>query len=286
MSAGVVPPWLYVFQSRFTAMLRTPLDPSSGTFSPAPSRYDTELRHLALPSRKLGAAERLAVYNRQYWIRLFQCVQSAFPLTARLVGYFPFNGYVSRFLSEAPPRSWNIDQVPDGFETFLEKALAEERPARADREALLEAAALDVAWRRVFLAPPCDEFRPTAEDAARLTTGRLRPSAAVAILRERWALAALRARLVADASETTHPLPEQHPSPRAFALVRRPGGVGELSLAPLEARLFELLAGHPVSEALGLLEAECPEPERAALPANAQRWLARSVELGFWSGLE
>jgi len=286
MTAGRVPPWLFVFQSRFTAMLRTPLDPSSGTFRTSPGRYDAALRRGALPSRTLSAQERLASYNMQYWLRLFGIVQSAFPLTARLVGYFPFNRYVSRFLTETPPRSWNIDRVPNGFESFFARVLTEEGRGPEERAALVEAAEIDATWRRVFLAPESTPFRPTAADAGRLLSGRLRPSMTAAVLTEHWRLLELRARVIDDGEETTVPLPERHGEPHHFALVRRPFGMGELSLSAREARLFELLGAHPVAEALALLEAECPEGERAALPAMTQRWLARSVELGFWSGVE
>jgi hypothetical protein len=286
MITGDVPSWLFVFQSRFTAMLRTPLDPSSGTYRTSPDRYDAELRRGALPSRELPAAERLATYNRQYWLRLFGVVQSAFPLTARLLGYFAFNGYASRFLTETPPRTWNIDRVPDGFEAFLARTLSEEHCTADERTAIVEAAELDAAWRRVFLAPAQAPFRPTASDAQRLLTGRLRPSEAVAVLRESFPLLSLRARVLDDTSEAKVAVPERNAEARHFALVRRPGGIGQLTLAAREARLFELLVANPVSEALALLEAECPEDERASLPAMAQRWLAHSVELDFWSGIE
>ena len=283
---AIVPPWLYVFQSRFTAMLRTPLDSSSGTFRPSPRRYDAELRRGALPSRTLSGEERLASYNTQYWLRLFGIVQSAFPLTVRLVGYFQFNRYVSRFLTETPPRSWNIDRVPNGFESFFARVLTEERRRPEERAAFIEAAEIDAAWRRVFLAPESTPFRPTPADAQRLLSGRLRPSMTVAVLSEHWRMLELRARVIDESDEATLPLPERHAKRHHFALVRRPAGVGELSLGAREARLFALLGAHPVAEALARLEAECKEGERAELPAMTQRWLARSVELGFWSGAD
>jgi hypothetical protein len=176
--------------------------------------------------------------------------------------------------------------VPNGFESFLARALSDEGRAPEERAALVEAAEIDAAWRRVFLAPDSTVFRPTAADARSLLSGRLQPSASVAVLTEHWRLLELRARVVDEGEETTVPIPERHAEPHHFALIRRRGGVGQLSLGAREARLFELLAGHTVGDALAVLEAECPEVERATLPAMAQRWLARSVELDFWSGIE
>jgi hypothetical protein len=95
----------------------------------------------------------------------------------------------------------------------------------------------------------------------------------------------LRRRLDEFPGEKPVPLPPSLTSPAWWALVRKPAGIGQLSLEPQEARLFELLAAEPVGRALSLLESGCPESERAALPARAQAWLARSVELGFWTGL-
>jgi hypothetical protein len=74
--------------------------------------------------------------------------------------------------------------------------------------------------------------------------------------------------------------------PRAFALVRRPGGVGELPLEAREAALFRLLLELPVAEALATLEAACPADERSLLPVKARAWLSRSVALDFWSGAD
>jgi len=56
----------------------------------------------------------------------------------------------------------------------------------------------------------------------------------------------------------------------------------ELLLEPREAELVDLLCNHPVRDALARLESACGEAEIEELPANTQRWLARSVKFGFW----
>jgi hypothetical protein len=53
-------------QARFGAMLRTPLDRSSGELRAETSAYDAALTEAVLPTETLSAAERLAVYHRQY----------------------------------------------------------------------------------------------------------------------------------------------------------------------------------------------------------------------------
>jgi hypothetical protein len=285
------PAWLSEFQALFGQALRAPLDAKTGTFRASPSRYPEGIRRASLGSGPVSADERLAVYNRQYWFRLFGVLQSAFPLTARLVGHFRFNGMASDFLALHPPRTWNIDDTPDGFEGFLSQTVPASgvrlprSEVNVERRSLLEGAAIDAAWRRVFSAPQVSAYRPSAEDASRLLESRLVPSDTVAIFGEHRPLLDLRRRLGEHPGEGPVPLPPELPRPAWWALVRKPGGIGQLRLEPNEARLFILLRSQPVGHALALLESECSEADRAALPGRARAWLARSVELDFWSGL-
>ncbi|MCL2449477.1 MAG: DNA-binding domain-containing protein [Polyangiaceae bacterium] len=287
------PQWLEGFQSRFGEMLREPLDRTQGTLRPATESYDSTLCREARPGRTRSARGRLAVYNRQYWFRFFGVMAGAFPLGARLVGHWHFNGLVTQFLREKPPTGWDLDDVPAGFETFVERAplpsiRVEEgqREVEVDRSAYLEATAIDAAWLRVFRAPDEPVYRPSAADAHDLGRGRLRLSARIAFIEEHWPFLALRRRLEGDTGESAVPVPPPHPEARSVALVRTRTGVGERVLDPLEARLFALLRDFPMAEGLARLEATIPASERATLPARTRDWLARSVRLGFWSGLD
>lgn len=283
MTSGRAPAWLADLQARFGRVIRTPLDRSTGTLRATPEAYDALARAQASNGPVASGDERLAVYNRQYWFRLFTVLHGAFPLTSRLVGYWQFNDYAARFLLAHPPRHWDIDRVPNGFDDFFCDAL--DREDAPEREALSEAARLDAAWRAVFEAPAVTPFRPSAEDAARLLDARLVPSPAVAVVEEHWPLLELRRRLRDDASEARAALPARLARPNRWALVRRPEGIGQLTLEAREAELFSLLREHSVGDALARLEAACSDEERAALPARARTWLARSVQLEFWAGL-
>ena len=81
-------------------------------------------------------------------------------------------------------------------------------------------------------------------------------------------------------------IPPALPSSRAWALVRKDDGILQVPLEPREAELFALLGNFSVREALARLERMCCAEERARLPANAQAWLARSVERDFWIGID
>ena len=140
----------------------------------------------------MSSPERLAIYNRQYWFRLFTVFHGAFPLTTRQLGHFCFNEYASRFLLAHPPKVWDIDAVVDGFEDFLVLALpsptvtVDPRGRSVERAAVLQASRIDAAYHHVFRAPACTAFRPSAGDAERLLTSRLQPSPAAAVLEEDW----------------------------------------------------------------------------------------------------
>ncbi len=288
MSSRDAPAWLADLQARFGATIRTPLDRASGTLRATPAAYDAALVEQARGGPKTSGAERLAVYNRQYWFRLFGVLQTAFPLTTRLLGHWTFNDHASRFLLAHPPHGWDVGRAADGFETFLDEETPGEHVAAGDRlvarEALVEAARIDAAFMRVLGAPEILPYRPSASDAPRLLDARLVPSPAAALVKESWPLLELRKQARDDATEAPVALPARLPEARWWAIVRRPEGLGHLPLEAREAELLDLLGRHTVRDALARLEAACPAEERGELPVKTQAWLARSVTLGFWAG--
>jgi hypothetical protein len=281
MREASAPDWLSEFQQRFGAVLREPLDRATGTLTARTDHYMSETVSEVRGAANATAAARLAVYNRQYWFRLFGVLQTAYPLTTRLLGAWRFNAYAQAFLIAHPPRTWTLDHVPDGFDDALPALLGDD-PARAP---VTEAARLDAHWRALFHAPVTPPYRPDARDAARLADGQLVPSPSVVIVEERWPLVALRHTLTASSPEAPLALPLPHEAPAWWALCAEPTGIRTRPLAPREGRLLTLLAHHPVRDALARLEAETPPEARASLPADTQRWLARSVAHGWWAGL-
>jgi hypothetical protein len=277
------PGWLADFQARFSSMLRTPLDRASGTLTAATAEYDPQLCTEALDGPLSGAAERLAVYNRQYWFRLFSVLHAGFPLTARLMGYWDFNAVAANYLLAHPPGGWDIEQIADGFRPFFEDALDESAPDW--RLALIESVRIDAAYREVFRAERSPPFRPVASDATDLLTGHLVPLPALRIVEEHRALVALRTALVANPSSATGELPPLLVRPQAWAIVRREAGTARIPIEDREAELLTLLRRHSVGDALGRLESSCPAEERADLPDRVRAWLARSIDLGFWCSL-
>lgn len=289
MSLREAPAWLGEFQSAFGAILREPLDRQTGSLRALTDRYDLSLG--ATDGARIDARERLAVYHRQYWFRLFGVVQAGFPLTARLLGFWHFNEFAAAFLVAHPPRAWDIGRAADGFATFLQAAVAGRTlrvgsPVRdVDGDLVAAAATIDEVFRHVFDLAPEPAFRPGPADAARLLSARLVPAATACLVEERWPLARLRQDAVGRGDLAEIMPPDALTEPAFWAVFQTHVGVSQARLSRLEASLWRLLREHPVERALGLLEASCTEAERATLPALTQTFLARSVELGFWTGL-
>lgn len=291
MSWPQSPEWLLELQARFGDLLRTPLSRAGGSLHAETSAYPTALTTALEPTPALSSAERLAVYHRQYWFRLFTVLQGLFPLTARLVGYWRFNEFAAAHLIERPPRGFDIDDIGEGFEQTLSLNVREHGDvtvapgSRIPVEALLDAARIDAGFHRVLRAPQPEPFHPSPDDVARFDSSCLVLSPAVALLRERWPLCERRASFIEQPSDEPITLGAPWPTARHWLLARHGTRLGLLSLEPREAELIGLLQLHPLEQALGLLEASAGDEERAKLPEQAQAWLSRSVRLGVWSGL-
>lgn len=274
------PPWLAELQRELSAVLRTPLDRSTGTLRATPHTYPPRARDEVAERSGAQADERLAVYNRQYWFRLFDALSSAYPLTRRLCGAWELNEHAARYLDAAPPRHWDLDAITPGFAA----ALAEVEWPAAAAPVMRQAITLDAAYLQLAAAPRVAPFVPTTEHAARLAEGRLRRSPAVAWVSDEYGLLALRQEVLRQPTETRLELPPRRDVGAGWALCARPGGTLQIALAPLELRLLRALERQPVGLAVAELERETEHT--ATQVEQVRALLARSVREGFWEGLE
>ncbi|ATB43491.1 hypothetical protein CYFUS_008971 [Cystobacter fuscus] len=266
MSPSRAPPeWLAGFQERFGATLRTPLDASSGTLRPV----------------EQGTGRGL--YNRQYWFRLFEVLQGEYPLTARLLGLFPFNLLVQRFAREHPPREWDLRLAGRGFGSWLRTQVSS-LPAGLPAAALAEATDIDTAWSEVWMAPEVPAWAPSPEELATLEERFLRASPACRLLEESWPLVALRRTLGPDADARRQPLPPPLPTRQHWMLLRHGEALIQVPLSPVRARLLWALRTKTFGAALAEVEASLPLSEQEALVAHIGTWLAEGLRWGFWVG--
>jgi len=266
MSAA--PPWLASLQADLGALLRSPLDPSSGTFRAPVEAYDPALVAQIAPGVGGPATpqERLAVYHRQGWMRLFDGLQKAWPRSARVLGYWRFNLVVSRHLASNPPAHNDLDRAADGLEGPLRAA--------DDADMVAEAVTADAAERRATLARWTGVWTPRPADLAGLDTARLRFAPSFTLVRERWALAALPHR---EGPVARHRVAAWHVYARSAegTVIRRV----EPGLARL---LFEAQRG-PFGAALAAVEGQIG---REAVEGKLQAWIALALGEGWWVGVD
>jgi hypothetical protein len=272
------------YQRRFSAVLRTSLDRSTGTLRARPADYAPELVG-SVRAAGVDPAERLAVYNRQYWYRLFGVLQQDHRLTVALVGAWSFNGFATDFLLAKPPEGHDLADITDGFASFLGARL----PASLDvqgrqlpRQVIVEALAIDLAFRAAALAPAEPGLRLGPADAARLPGANLVWSRSLSLVDEHWPLVELRQRLPAVVDDEIAPLPAAHPEGRTWAIHRTQQGLHARPISSLHAELLRLLQTQPIGRALAELEAR---HSSGAVAARVKEWFAADLASGFWTGL-
>lgn len=287
------PAWLAQFQRDFSDVLRTPLDRSAGKLRARPEDYPRRLLNEAKPGHGLSPGERLSVYHRQYWFRIFGVMQNEYRLVAALTGAWDFNGLVAGFLVNNPPRGHDLGEVALGFDDWLAQGHgAGPQPfegAAVPAKALVQAARIDAAYRAAFWAPQprketSREFRRVG--TGQLAAGRLRPSGRFFLVQEDWPLLALRTGLASAPSEAPVPLPARHSRRVHAVFVRGEAGPRLWMIDGLQARLYQCLSELPLAEALAVLEREAVNLPPARLSHLVQAWLAESVKFGFWEGVD
>jgi hypothetical protein len=314
---SVAPPdWWASLQREVAALLTVPLDDDGGRFRARTERYASALAGQIVDDGP-GVRARLALYHEQYWKRLFQSLQQAYPRTTRALGAFTFNRVAARHLGRHPPAAVDLAGVQEGFYAGLAAELSAlagpasqgyrvlETPiaalvARApsasggllvDRGPSVVDAALaeaDAPWSLVMQALALDEAERRALRAPREPPWL--PSAL-----ERSRLRAARMRVAASFSlvRADFDLAADDPaqmrrrtSPQHHLVVRSQTGVATVRVDPLFARLLARSGDEPLGDAIAAVARAAQGPLRARLAENLEGYLERALELGVWVGVD
>jgi hypothetical protein len=115
------------------------------------------------PNARLSSFERLEIYNRQYWFRLFSSFEEDFPGLKSIVGTRRFEKLMRAYLEAHPSRSFTLRNLGRSLVSWLR-----ENPqyAQPDTDAAVSMAALEWAHIEAF----DNEQRPplSAEEVASL----------------------------------------------------------------------------------------------------------------------
>jgi hypothetical protein len=243
-----------------------------------------EIDSVIAPNDKLSAFERLEVYNRQYWFRLFQALETDYPALIKLVGRDQFHDLAEAYLSDHPSTSYTLRNLGSRMVDWI---TMHPHQGGEHPEAAIDIAKLEWAYVEAFdaaeLPPAKPEELAAAGEEARL---RLQPHIQFVELRT----------AIDEFTAKAHDFPfsrrdKQH---RCFgkdrfkalaetftvAVYRKNDQVAQL---PLEAEAITLLktiaAGKPLGEALETaFIASSAAPENIA--PRVQQWFA------VWSGLQ
>lgn len=105
----------------------------------------------------LKSYERIGIYNRLYWYRLFDAFHTSFPFLSRLFGFEGLHEKIAQpYLLKYPPSHWSLNKLGQHLLKWIEEDYSSK-----DKSLVLWAASLDLAFERVFLAPA---FPPLSQD--------------------------------------------------------------------------------------------------------------------------
>jgi hypothetical protein len=170
-----IPPKLKQTQKWFASIITRPLMEGSrlNPTSPKGESMDKEASKYISPSPALRPAQRIELYNQQYWWRLLSVMQENFPFLTRLFGYHDFNQTISiPYLVKYPSSHWSLNMLGER----LEKWIKEDYHAD-DKDLISIAASLDWGYCSSFSArsaPPVNlESLPVAGNIDSLLTAKL-----------------------------------------------------------------------------------------------------------------
>ena len=282
MAAMKQPNWLEPWQRAFGNAINQPLTFSTGSLQIQAPPMDPDRCFASATGERVSGS--LAVYNRQYWFRLFSTLQGDLAITASLIGPWALNQVLSRALTATPPKSKLLSDLVRALEPALRTAFdAGGWPGAEDallRAQVQECLTIDLAHLSLLTAPAETPWVPTTAELARLDRLTLRPAGSLRIVTQSAPLLQHRvAPAVPTDGRPLGPLPSL-PLPESWALFRHENGMGRLQLRDLEQVFWSQAFDLPLGDLLVKLEQRV-DIRPAELATMLRRNLDRAVKLGW-----
>lgn len=139
-------PELHALQQRMAAAVMRPL-----TREEQMRRRDADNRSIAeeassfiKPNDRLNSFERLEIYNRQYWFRIFSSFEEDFPGLKSIVGSRKFERLMRAYLEAHPSRSFTLRNLGSSLPTWLRENPKFTEPRSAEAVAMA-----DLEWAHI-----------------------------------------------------------------------------------------------------------------------------------------
>jgi hypothetical protein len=161
-----VPHELKKTQNWFGSIISRAIDAQNlmDPISPSGVPMEVEACEYIRPSPTLKPAQRIQIYNQQYWWRLLNAMQETFPLVTRLFGYHDFNYTIAiPYLLQYPPNHWGLHTLGDQLPQWVQDSYTAK-----DKRLIYNASLVDTAFCQSFIAP-----HQKALDAAHIVEGNL-----------------------------------------------------------------------------------------------------------------
>ncbi len=205
----------------------------------------TSVDQVILPSRALGPAARVAIYQGMYLLRMEEALQSDYPALKHLLGAERFSALVRDYVESHPSVSYTLNRLGDRLPEFVGRWKGARRPAVCH-----DLARLELAMAQVF----------DAEETAALTAAEI--ASVPAASWERACLAPVAAfRLLAfsypvnayvqSVRDEDHDHPSLARKDTWLAIYRRDYAIWRHDLSrPAHDLLADLVAGKPLGRAI------------------------------------
>ena len=104
-----------------------------------PRRVDKEeVASRLVPSNRLDAASRLAIYQRGYILRLSKCLAEQFPALCHALGQELFDDFAREYLRECPSDSYTLHELGRRFPGYLDEARPDRDLPEEERESWID----------------------------------------------------------------------------------------------------------------------------------------------------
>ena len=216
-----------------------------------------ETEQIVASSSRLTGAQRLAIYQHSYYLRILKCMQEQFPALCHALGEDLFRDFARQYLQACPPESYTLYDLGRRFPAYLEETRPDREEAEGNRESWIDFM-VDLARFERALFVMFDalghEGKPFAE--VNLPDSRLQLQPCVALGKYRfpvsWYYHELR-------QENNPAFPPREPS--FVAMVRKDYLTHTFPLTALHYTfLTALLNGKSIEEALGVVARQSARP--------------------------
>jgi hypothetical protein len=148
-------------QQRMAALVMQPLTLQERTRSrDASGRFTArEAADFIRPNDRLTSVERLEIYNRQYWFRLFSSFEEDFPALQAVLGQRRFQRLMRAYLEACPSTSFSLRNLGSQLTRWLRDNPSWTEP---DQELALEVATLEWAHIEAFDSAAWPKLTPEA----------------------------------------------------------------------------------------------------------------------------